>query len=325
MVTLKQVAIGAGVHPTTVSVVLNASNGNTRVGEVTRARVMKIAKELGYVRNESARRLRTGTSDAVGFVGGDLRNPFFSELAAALERELKLRNLQLVLSHVAPSQSAVFSKTLEMFQEQMVTKIIYWDESASRTPPAAPANCVLYPIGFTVRPRPGVWLDLGHAIRLAIDYFLKQNIGQICFFAPAGKVESPSVNIRKKMFVEECHRQKLPAPVCAAYDGESWDIEAAVHGARSLLAHEPPIEALVGFNDVAALGFLLATGTARLTPIVVCFDGTPLARAWPTHPPTLDLKISTLARQAVEVAVGSGQSLATIGRKKFWLRPEFIT
>ena len=323
MVTLKQVAMAAGVHLTIVSAILNASKGNSRFGEMTQKRVLKVAKALGYVRNESARRLRTGTSNAIGFIGGDLRNPFFSELTAALEHELQLHNLQLVLSHVSSSRADVRSKTVGMFQQQMVGKIIYWDESASRTTPKVPDNCFLYPIGFTVRPRPGVWLDLGHAIRLAVGYFIQRNMRRICFYAPAGQVESPSVAIRKKIFLDECHRQKLPLPICCTYEGESWDIEAAVRGARNLLKHEPAIEALVGFNDIAALGFLLASGKMRPKPVVVCFDGTPLARAWPGQPLVFELKISQLAQQTVEVVIGN-KSLTVTGRKEHWLRPELI-
>jgi LacI family transcriptional regulator len=66
---------------------LNRAGGNTRVGEATRKKILRVAERLGYVRNESAQRLRTGKSNTVGFIGGDLRNPFFSELASALERE----------------------------------------------------------------------------------------------------------------------------------------------------------------------------------------------------------------------------------------------
>ena len=323
MVTLKQIAAAAGVHLTTVSAVINASQGNTRVGEATSNRVLKIAKKMGYVRNESARRLRTGQSNIVGFIGGDLRNPFFSELAAALEHELQLHNLQLLLSHVSFTRSNTFSKTVELFQQQTVSKIIYWDESASRITPEAPANCVMFPIGFTVRPQPGVWLDLGHAIRTAVDHFVKRKLRQICFYAPAGMMESPSVDIRKKMFLDECRRQSLPPPICATYDGESWNIEAALGGARELLKQQTTIEAFVGFNDIAALGILLAIGDMQFKPSVICFDGTALTRVWPGQPPVFDLKISRLAQQAVAVFVGR-QTLDVTGRKDQWLRPELI-
>jgi DNA-binding LacI/PurR family transcriptional regulator len=323
MATLKEVAAVAGVHITTVAAVLNGGGGNTRVGQVTRERVTEAAQRLGYVRNESARRLRTGKSNTVGFIGGDLRNPFFSELASALERELEGHQLQLMISHVSGSQSANLSHTVEFLRQQTVSKIIYWDESAFQTPLIARPEVQLLPIGFTIQPRPGLWLDLEHAMALAITHLVRSGFRTIGFFAPQGQRESPSVMTRQKMFVDECLRQGLPAPKCGTYEGESWNIKAAADGARTLLAQEPSIEAFVGFNDVSALGLLLAGGASERKPVVIGFDGTPLIRSWPTAPPFLDLKIAELARQAVATLVHERTGLLD-GAKEHWLRPELI-
>jgi LacI family transcriptional regulator len=324
MATLKQVATATGVHITTVAVVLNGGGGNTRVGQATRERVTLAARRLGYVRNESARRLRTGKSNAVGFIGGDLRNPLFSELASALERELGSHQLQLMISHVSGSESANLVQTVEFFRQQTVRKIIYWDESAFHASLPTWSEVQLLPIGFTIQPRPGLWLDLEHAMVLGITHLARRGFRRIGFFGPQGKRESPSVMARQKIFLDECLRQGLPAPTCGAYAGESWNIKAAADGARTLLAEEPSIEAFVGFNDVSALGLLLAGGASERKPVVIGFDGTPLIRSWPTAPPFLDLKIAELARRAVTTLVQERTALLD-GAKEHWLRPELIT
>jgi LacI family transcriptional regulator len=324
MSTLKEIARAAGVHITTVAAVLNGVEGNTRVGSATRERVTEVAQRLGYVRNESARRLRTGKSNMVGFIGGDLRNPFFSELASALERELAAHKLQLMISHVSAAQGATFLQTVDILRQQTVSKIIYWDESAVPTPAAVNARMQLLPIGFTVEPRPGVWLDLKHAIFLAVTYLHQKGLRRIAFFAPQGREESPSVSIRQKMFFDECRRQKLPTPACLFYRGESWDLQASTAGARALLEEKTAIEAFIGFNDVAALGLLLASQGLSHQPRVVCFDGTPLARSWPGVLPYLDLRISELAKQATTVIVG-GDNGSITGLKKNWLHPKLIS
>ena len=51
------------------------------VGEETRRRVLDAIAALGFVRNESARQLRSGASRAVGLVVIDAANPFFSDVA----------------------------------------------------------------------------------------------------------------------------------------------------------------------------------------------------------------------------------------------------
>lgn len=323
MATLKQVAAATGVHITTVAAVLNGGGGNTRVGQSTRERVTEAAHRLGYVRNESARRLRTGKSSTVGFIGGDLRNPFFSELASALERELQGHQLQLMISHVSGSQSADLSQTVEFLRQQTVSNIIYWDESPSETPLVAKPQVQLLPIGFTIQPRPGLWLDLEHAMFLAVTHLVRLGHRALCFFAPQGRRESPSILARQKMFVDECRRQGLPEPKCGSFEGESWNIKAAADGARALLTQEPSLNAFVGFNDVSALGLLLASGASARKPAVVGFDGTPLIRSWPTAPPFLNLKIDDLARQAVATLVDERVSQLD-GAKEHWLRPELV-
>jgi LacI family transcriptional regulator len=323
MTTLKRVAQEAGVHVATASAVLNGAVGNTRVSESTRDRVLLAARQQGYVRNESASRLRTGKSNAVGFIGGDMRNPFFSELAACLEKALLQRDLQLVISHVSISQSTTFAKTVQILHQQMVNKIIYWDEPASSLFEPFKADTQMLPIGFTKHTRPGVWLDLNHAIRLSVAYLVKRRMRRVGFFAPQGQKESPSVAIRLKTFQNECLKFGLRSPTSGYYVGESWDIQAATEGARELLRNHPKIDAWLGFNDIAAMGLLFAAQAMSRKPVIVCFDGTPLVRNWPGKPPILDLKIATLAEKAVSVAVGE-ESAEVTGKRRHWIRPELI-
>jgi DNA-binding LacI/PurR family transcriptional regulator len=181
----------------------------------------------------------------------------------------------------------------------------------------------MFPIGFTTQARPGVWLDLAYAIQRGVSHLADHNRHQICFFAPSGKTESPSVKIRQKIFLDECDRQNLPPPVCLSYPGESWDVEAAIAGIRGFLSRNTGTEAYFCFNDVAALGVLLSIADVEQKPVVICFDGTRLVRHWPRHPPVFDLKISKLAQMAVDVAIGK-QSLNKLGRKMNWLKPQLI-
>ena len=317
MATLRQVATAAGVHPATAASVLNAARGNTRVASATRRRIELAARRLGYVRNESASRLRTGQSRAVGFIGGDLRNPFFAELAACLEQELAARGLQLVVAHVAPGAARGLRHAVELLQQQAVKGIVYWDESPSG--PRWSAAVPLLPIGFTTRVRPGVWLDLRRAMQLAVRHFHSRGLRRLGFFAPRHRQESPSVLTRRRIFLAECRRRGLPAPVSATFDGESWDVTAAAHGAVQALAHAPAAEGYVGFNDTAAIGLLLARGAATSAPEVLCFDGTRLARCWPA--PYLDLRITELARRAAAILAGEREA-AHGARRESWLQPE---
>ncbi|WP_229402907.1 LacI family DNA-binding transcriptional regulator [Micromonospora okii] len=80
--SVKEVAAAAGVSLGTVSNVLNRPSV---VSTSTRERVERAMAELGFVRNESARQLRAGTSRALAYVMLDGGNPFFHDVAAGIE------------------------------------------------------------------------------------------------------------------------------------------------------------------------------------------------------------------------------------------------
>src|SRR5918997_545606 len=67
-ITLKEIAAAAGCSPRAAAAVLNPSNGNVRVGKATHQRVLEIAQEMGYRRNEFARAMSTGQSHVIGLL-----------------------------------------------------------------------------------------------------------------------------------------------------------------------------------------------------------------------------------------------------------------
>ncbi|MGH3663189.1 MAG: LacI family DNA-binding transcriptional regulator [Micromonosporaceae bacterium] len=84
--TIQHVARAAGVSPSTVS---RALRGNGYVATEVRARVQQVAAQLGYVPDGNARSLRNRSSQAVGVLISDLRNPFYANLAAGIEEQLR--------------------------------------------------------------------------------------------------------------------------------------------------------------------------------------------------------------------------------------------
>lgn len=72
-VTLKDIALRAGVTSATVSMVIN---NKPNISEDTRRKVLKIAKELNYYPNVIARGLATSRSDAIGVIVPNLASSF---------------------------------------------------------------------------------------------------------------------------------------------------------------------------------------------------------------------------------------------------------
>lgn len=92
--TLRQVADRSRVALKTAS---RAINGEPNVAPETAARVFAAARELGFRPNALARELRSRRQSAtVGLVIADLANPFYSAIAAAVERVLHAHGLLLI-------------------------------------------------------------------------------------------------------------------------------------------------------------------------------------------------------------------------------------
>lgn len=94
--TLQDVARLAGVSAKTVSRVYSQRE---RVSPQTVERVMSAAKRLRFRPNLIAQSLRRGGgSTTVGFIMGELLNPFYYTVAAGIERELADRGFTLIVA-----------------------------------------------------------------------------------------------------------------------------------------------------------------------------------------------------------------------------------
>lgn len=95
VVTLKDVAAEARVSRATAARALNSYG---YVGDETALRVQEAAERLGYRGNRVAQALRRGQLPIIGFVLGDIQNPFFARIAHDLEGELRKRRHNLLIA-----------------------------------------------------------------------------------------------------------------------------------------------------------------------------------------------------------------------------------
>ena len=118
--SIRDVAQLAGVSVGTVSNVLNKPD---EVSPDSIARVQKAIDELGYVRNDAARRLRAGVSSTVGFVVLDGQNPFFNEVVRGAEDEASKNGIAILVGNT-DEESARQDKYLDLFEEQRVRGVL---------------------------------------------------------------------------------------------------------------------------------------------------------------------------------------------------------
>ena len=106
-----------------VGTVSNVLNRPASVSGPTRQRVEAAIAELGFVRNESARHLRAGSSRSVGLVVLDISNPFFTDLARAVEDVASEQGLAVFLCDSAGDATRE-ARYLDLLTEQRVQGVL---------------------------------------------------------------------------------------------------------------------------------------------------------------------------------------------------------
>ena len=94
--TLQDVAAMAGVTSMTVSRVIKGKEG---VGAKTREHVLRVAKELSYTPNLSARALATGKTGVIAVISGALNQPYYANIVHLLEAEISGSGYKMQLLH----------------------------------------------------------------------------------------------------------------------------------------------------------------------------------------------------------------------------------
>jgi len=107
--------------------------------------VLTAIAELGFVRNESARQLRSGSSRTLAYVVLDASNPFFTDVATGVQGATDAAGLALFLCNSGQSgeREAAY---LDLLEQQRVEGILITPVDAAtpgsrRWPPGAPPWC----------------------------------------------------------------------------------------------------------------------------------------------------------------------------------------
>lgn len=118
---MRDIAKLAGVSPGTVS---NALNNRKGVGKETKERIIKIAKELGYIKENSkqeSRAIRFIIYKKHGYVVSD--TPFFADLIEGIEAACRDESYELLISHITYSEKNS-KDVLKIIKQEKVAGIL---------------------------------------------------------------------------------------------------------------------------------------------------------------------------------------------------------
>ena len=74
-----------------------AINNDHGINSQTRERVLQVAKQFGYVPNNSARNLKMAESNTIALMSKGMNNPFFQGMYPYFQQELEKYNYEFLL------------------------------------------------------------------------------------------------------------------------------------------------------------------------------------------------------------------------------------
>lgn len=256
--SIQQVAQRAGVSVGTVSNVLNNPH---RVAEGTRRRVEQAIAEVGFVRNEAARRLRGAPSRVVGCVLLDLANPFFAEVARGVEERLAEAGHLLILSStdVLPSRE---EHHLRALQEIRVRGILLNSVDPFRNDLSALARRGI-PVVLVDHPRDGqplcaVAVDNRAGGRMVAEHLLDLGHRRIGLLRAGADVRSVTDRVAGAREAVLARGLDLAAVILDVPIAPPRVSDAAPRALDLALSDPLPPTALLCFNDSTAIALIQA-------------------------------------------------------------------
>ena len=302
-VSIKEVAARAGVSFQTASKVLNG--GPVRVSPETAARIMEVAKELGYQPNTIARSLVQRYTSTLGLVAPDATDVAISQISVAAEREARRQGHAMLVGHLSPGgeDGADIVRTLI---ERRVDGVIAAAPQVEDDPEVAELLRTYVP-AVSLHSVPGggvpvVGSNHRETGRLATEHLL--SLGHRTIGTITGPFRRRVVRSRLHGY-EDALRQAAIEPEEDLVVEADWTPGRAAEATRLLLQRQPRITAIFVHNDTMAVGVLSALAAAGCrvpedVAVVGC-DDVPLAEYLVPPLTTVHVPLAETGEQAVDL------------------------
>ncbi|SMY07138.1 LacI family DNA-binding transcriptional regulator [Flavimaricola marinus] len=260
MATLSDVARAAGLSPTAVSRHLN---GRITLPAETRARIEAAIDALDYRPNLLARRLSTGRTEAIGLVTPEIDNPFFAELAAAVEVAAADHGYAVSITSTR-GDPARETAAIERLRDRHVDGLMLMTGTPQDGTLAAAleglTNVLLLDEDIPGPDLPRLFVDNTAGARAATRQLIELGHRHIAHIS--GQRGVSSVEQRYAGYLEALAEAGLSAGPCAfgRYRREFGEVAA-----REMLAADPRPTAIVTGSDEIAIGVMTVARQNGLT------------------------------------------------------------
>ncbi|MBX7321937.1 LacI family transcriptional regulator [Clostridium chauvoei] len=251
-ITMNDIAKEANVSKTTVSKVLN--NKPISVSNETRTKILEISKRLNYIPNSVARSLSTRKTNTIGIILPDIENPFFSEMAKAIEENAEILGYNVILcnSYNKDEKEELYIKLLV---SKLVDGVIFASGGNSEDSlNILKSNRIPFVVVDryieTIEKYNAVLCNNDQGIKLGVKYLFDKGKRNIAFVA--GKSKFQISKIRNESY-------KTIAGELGVYNEDlicesDFSIEGGIKATEELLSKSGNIDAIFYSSDVMALG-----------------------------------------------------------------------
>lgn len=246
MSSIREVAKLAGVSPATVSRVMN---GTANVNEEKRERVLRAISETGFVPNEVARSLFRKSAKIIGLVLPDIDNPFFTQLADAIEQEADANGYRVILYNTRND----FEK--EKMALQMLTSMnadgIIFTRTNEKLQPFVASTPIPVVVTDTVfsggQASAYVHCDFYQGGRMATEYLLECGCQKIVCMKGPQKLSS--ARARYEGYRDVCAEKQLEERTVET----DFSFNMGLTAAEEMLEKYPDADGIVACNDMVAI------------------------------------------------------------------------
>jgi len=299
--SLSVIAHMAGVSKQIVYMVLNNRQyKRMKASPQTRERILKIARESGYVAPKSAKELFSGKSDNIGIIFHKIVPPF-SKVMSHLQQEARRRNLEIT-PYITDGDENLENHYLNSARDGRVDAIIaisLLDGSPERyqrsTKP--PYNLKILSYSGPLSGVPTIHFNETEAGRLAAEHLIAKGCKKPAFFGGFRN------STRARGFVQYFRENNLPDPLI--YVGEKYTAyfpEGKILAREFLKSRNLP-DGVFASNDLLAIALLsgaLAKGLRVPEDMAIMGCDNTEAGLYTTPALTsIDTNISLLAKKAI--------------------------
>lgn len=330
-VSLKQVALAAGVSASTVSLILNGKARQMRISESLEKKVTRIALKMGYHPNQLAISLRTGKSRMIGLVVESISGRFFASMAKVIEDEAEKHGYRVVYCSTEndPKKGGDLIRMLSQRQVDgyLITPTVGMEEDVKALYKAG-KPVVMLDSYYPDLDIPHVLVDNYAGAKLATQQLVNKGFRRIGFVninLPLIQMQQREAGYRdvlKLAGIRFNNQLVLHLPYDLEPEKATNKITALIQGAAKpdAMFFATNYLGLAGLEAIEKIGLKIPADIA-----VICFDDADIFRLYPPGITSVQQPVKAIAAKAMQLLIDqlSGKKPAA-SRSKVFLKPALI-